>query len=407
MTAVTLESVESFIAEHRSGLGFPQWLERDFEAERRNRRCLRLNASTKELIVVYNLFLAADWFLTPDTWPLAALLHLAIVTPWMIGALWLFPRLSSYPREVLAASLPVLIVGQILLVYARSGAPGAVHYQNLVILPILYANAIQRLPNRLAIASSSIMVAAHAALVLSIGEISLAAACASSAISAASAYTTLAANRLLERDERRNYLQRLRDRLRHEKTEVESRRDPLTGLANRRELQMRLEAIWSRDPTETSAVAVVMLDIDHFKAYNDRYGHPAGDACLKRVASCVQAELRGAADIAVRYGGEEMLVVLPDADLPAAVAVAERIRRRLEGLGIPHNIGGVSRIVTASLGAASAPIGVVTAEELVTAADTALYAAKGNGRNQVFPPLMRASASSDRVTSIRSTPRAS
>jgi diguanylate cyclase (GGDEF)-like protein len=79
-------------------------------------------------------------------------------------------------------------------------------------------------------------------------------------------------------------------------------------------------------------VAIVMLDIDHFKAFNDRYGHPAGDACIKRVTACALAELRGAEDLAARYGGEELLLVLPDAAI--GVAVAERIRRGIEALGL-------------------------------------------------------------------------
>jgi diguanylate cyclase (GGDEF)-like protein len=253
------------------------------------------------------------------------------------------------------------------------------------------------------------MVAAQAGLVLLTGGITLAAACLSSAISAASAYTTLAANRVLERDERRNYLHRLRDRLRHEKTEMEARRDPLTGLANRRELQQRMESLWARESQAVTLVGVVMLDIDHFKAYNDRYGHPAGDSCLKRAASCVQAELRGPDDIAARYGGEEMLVVLPGADVGTATAVAERIRRRLESLSIPQELGGVNRVVTASFGAASAPVTAVKADELIAAADVALYAAKTNGRNQVFPPLVRPvdGSSVNRIVAIKSAAGAS
>ena len=125
-----------------------------------------------------------------------------------------------------------------------------------------------------------------------------------------------------------------------------------------------------------------MLDIDHFKAFNDRYGHPAGDACIKRVTACALAELRGAQDLAARYGGEELILILPDATIAAAVAVAERIRRSIEALGIPHELAGANRIVTASFGAAAAPIAAVSADELVAAADAALYAAKAAGRNQ-------------------------
>ncbi|HML07379.1 MAG TPA: diguanylate cyclase [Xanthobacteraceae bacterium] len=389
------------MAERRAGLAFPEWLEREFQADRRGARCRLLAVNARELIAVYNLFLAADWFLTPDTWFLAAFLHLAIVTPWMLGALWLYPRLSASLREAAAASLSILVALQILLIYALSRSPGAVYYQNLVLLVILNANTIQRLPYRLAIAVSCFVVITHAGFVLSLGATPLAAGCLSSAMAVASAYITLSANRLLERDERRNYLQTLRDRLVHEQTEAQARRDPLTGLANRRELQNRLEALWAQNAATTSVVGILMLDIDHFKAYNDRYGHPAGDACLKRVASCIQGELRGTDDLAARYGGEEMLVVLPNADVGAAVAVAERIRRRLESLGIPHELAGVNRVVTASLGAASAPAQTVTADELVAAADAALYAAKSNGRNQVFPPLIRPSGSVNRVTPLK------
>jgi diguanylate cyclase (GGDEF)-like protein len=333
------------------------------------------------------------------------LLHLAVVTPCMLAALMLFRRApKARLREAAAASLPVLVSSQILLVYALSRSPGAVFYQNLVLLVILYANVIQRLPHRLALALSLGVVVAHAGVVWTMGTMPLAAACLSSAMVAASAYTTLAANRLLERDERRNYLQTLRDRLRHEQTEIESRRDPLTGLANRRELQRRLTMLWAGGVPAPAIIGVVMLDIDHFKAYNDRYGHPAGDACLKRVASCVQAELRNEQDVAARYGGEEMVVVLSDADTGAARAVAERIRKAIEGLGIPNELAGINRVVTASFGVAAAPTEAVTAEELVSAADAALYAAKTNGRNQVFPPTMRQPAA--RLLPLRRLPSA-
>ena len=223
---------------------------------------------------------------------------------------------------------------------------------------------------------------------------------------AASAYTTLAANRVLERDERRIYLQTLRDGLRHEKTEIEALLDPLTGLANRRKLQKWLEALWAKEADATSVIGILIIDIDHFKAYNDRYGHPAGDVCLKRVAFCIQGELRNADDLAVRYGGEEILVVLPNADIVAAVGAAERMRQRLEGLGIPHELAGINRVMTASFGAASAPVSAATADELIAAADAALYAAKSNGRNQVFPQPMRGSTSPGRVAPFKLVPTA-
>jgi diguanylate cyclase (GGDEF)-like protein len=190
------------------------------------------------------------------------------------------------------------------------------------------------------------------------------------------------------RDFRRSYLHSLRDRLRLAEANAESKRDALTDLANRHSLNARIAQLWQSDDTN-SPVAVVMLDIDYFKAFNDRYGHPAGDACLKRVAACVTAELRNGDDLAVRYGGEEFLLLLPRTEMVDAVRVAERIRRAVEALGIPHDGAVGRRSVTVSLGVTAAPISTLSAQELVSAADTALYAAKRNGRNQTYPPLLR------------------
>jgi diguanylate cyclase (GGDEF)-like protein len=105
----------------------------------------------------------------------------------------------------------------------------------------------------------------------------------------------------------------------------------------------------------------------------------------------VLAELRNENDLAVRYGGEELLVLLPDLSLPDAMRVAERIRRSVEALAIPHQALGQRGVVTVSCGAASGPVSALSAQELIASADTALYAAKRNGRNQVWPPLVRAS----------------
>jgi diguanylate cyclase (GGDEF)-like protein len=307
-------------------------------------------------------------------------------------------------REIATASMPILIALQVLLICSQSRSPGVSVYQNLMLLLILYANIGLRLPYRIAIGASFAMIIAHAASIFSTGAMPLAAGCLSSVILSLSAYITLAGNRRLERDERRHYLHTLRDRLRHERTEVEARSDPLTGLANRREMQRRLEQVWAAEALPM--VGAIMLDIDHFKSYNDRYGHPAGDACLKRVANCIQAELRSADDVAARYGGEEMVVILPGADVRTASMVAERIRLRLESLGIPHEGNGANRVVTASFGVASTPIAVISADQLVATADAALYAAKREGRNRVFPPVIRPGVMLSPVVSIRPIPRA-
>ena len=196
-------------------------------------------------------------------------------------------------------------------------------------------------------------------------------------------------NFALDRDIRRSYLRMLRDRLRLAEVDAEAKRDALTDLANRHHLNAHAAEIWRRGDERSSPAAIVLLDVDHFEPFNDLYGHPAGDACLKRVAACVAAELRGIDDLAVRYGGEEFLLLLPATDIADAVRVAERVRRAIAALGIPHDGAEKTGLVTASLGVAAAPVSALSSAELIAAADIALYTAKRNGRNQVCPPLLR------------------
>ena len=166
-----------------------------------------------------------------------------------------------------------------------------------------------------------------------------------------------------------------------------SRTDPLTGLANRRHVEETLEREWARQAREKGPLAVLMLDIDSFKAFNDTYGHQAGDECLRQVARAIEASVRGPQDVAGRYGGEEFIVVLPRSETAAAAAVGERVRRRVEELGILHAGSPCAPVVTVSVGAASArPGDDASAEALVHRADDALYASKGAGRNRVTPP---------------------
>jgi diguanylate cyclase (GGDEF)-like protein len=160
--------------------------------------------------------------------------------------------------------------------------------------------------------------------------------------------------------------------------------DVTTGLANRRGFDEWLEQAWRRARREGSEVTVLLLDLDCFKQYNDRYGHPGGDECLRRVGAVLAAAARRSDDLAARYGGEEFALVLPGASRLVAHAIGERIRRQVEDLAIEHAGSTVAPVVTASVGVASTtPRGDVTAAALVAAADEALYRAKAGGRNRV------------------------
>jgi diguanylate cyclase (GGDEF)-like protein len=160
--------------------------------------------------------------------------------------------------------------------------------------------------------------------------------------------------------------------------------DALTGIANRHYCNEFLEREWRRAIRDGKEFAVVMIDIDFFKAYNDLYGHLAGDDCLKKVAGALQRGVRRPGDLLARYGGEEFIVLLPATDLDGAVKVAEAIHKGVVALQLRHKGSKVARHVTVSIGCASMIPGKDSvAERLIGAADAALYEAKQKGRNRV------------------------
>ncbi|KAA3652325.1 MAG: diguanylate cyclase [Proteobacteria bacterium] len=160
-------------------------------------------------------------------------------------------------------------------------------------------------------------------------------------------------------------------------------KDALTGLANRRAFDERLDAEWRRCQRGGQLLSIIMVDVDHFKTYNDTYGHPQGDVCLRSVASVLAGVAARTGDLVARYGGEEFVVVLPGTNSAGARVVAERIRVAIAALDMPHAASSVGAHVSVSLGVASADPSKLAAASLLMAADQALYAAKKLGRNRV------------------------
>ncbi|WP_087686559.1 GGDEF domain-containing protein [Pandoraea sp. PE-S2R-1] len=160
--------------------------------------------------------------------------------------------------------------------------------------------------------------------------------------------------------------------------------DPLTGLANRRTLDEIYDREWRRSVRERVPLALLFIDVDHFKTFNDRYGHPAGDDALIAVSHAIGHSVRRPGDFAGRYGGEEFMVVLPNTDVRGARDVAERVRTTLRAAAIPHE-GTQHGHVTVSIGiAATGATATGTPAALLQAADEALYAAKSGGRDCVY-----------------------
>jgi diguanylate cyclase (GGDEF)-like protein len=181
-----------------------------------------------------------------------------------------------------------------------------------------------------------------------------------------------------------------RDRLQHDiieaylQADVMAGLDHLTGLANRRTFDKELSREWRRAVREHGNLSLLMIDIDHFKRYNDHYGHIAGDECLRTIASLLAKTMVRSNDLAARYGGEEFAIILPGSNLAGALMIADRLREAIARASLRHEASNHG-YVTVSVGVATAyPTRTMEETQLVQTADTALYLAKRNGRNQVM-----------------------
>jgi diguanylate cyclase (GGDEF)-like protein len=169
--------------------------------------------------------------------------------------------------------------------------------------------------------------------------------------------------------------------------------DPLTHVANRRRFDEVLEAEWLRALRRQAPLSLIIFDADYFKAYNDHYGHVAGDECLRKIADTMTEIARRPADVVARFGGEEFGIVLPETDAEGALAIAEGLRRRIENLGFSHAASPMGLLTLSGGCATMTPEGSETATHLLSAADEALYEAKRQGRNRVEMAAVRRSDS--------------
>lgn len=368
-------------------LRFPPAIEARYEAETGPARCRQLIVCGLVALALYDLFLISDWRLVPDVFQEALVVRLGIVTPLALLIVALLLRgPSPFWREASQATISIIVTASILYLTLVSDNPLNVYHHYGIVLVVLFANVVQRLRFPFAIAASIGTFSVYLAAVLTMQNLPWPVKTNALMVLSGACVFTLIGNYQLERQLRLSYLLSLRDRMKHQELDSLSRTDPLTGLGNRRRLEHRLVQLWRVTGESKRPVCVLLLDVDHFKSYNDRYGHPAGDLCLKRISALVGGALRSAEDEVFRFGGEEFLVLLPETDLLEGGRVAERIRHAVKLAGILHEASPVAQVLTVSIGiAASVPEGTITPEDVIRSADAALYAAKRNGRDQVWP----------------------
>lgn len=334
-------------------------------------------------IIIYNLLLVTDIALLPQTAGIAAFLHFAVVTPGLFLLYFLYFRIRGFlRRQVAEAAIPVLICAQTLTVMALNSSPNVGYYQYFVPLILLFSNVNQRLDPRIANATTLLILSMYGAVLFfetMLPEHKLA----GLSFIVVSSYLGLTANLRAQRDARYGFLMRLREIVRLRAAETEAMMDSMTGLGNRRCLANFVSNLPAADG-EGRRLAAILTDIDFFKDYNDLYGHGRGDDCIKAVAETIDRTVQRFDGMALRYGGEEFLILLPGAEPSVGAACAEAVRLAVEDMGLEHASSQVSPFVTVSLGVANGAVTAETFPLLITSADAALYAAKSGGRNRVM-----------------------
>jgi diguanylate cyclase (GGDEF)-like protein len=350
-------------------------------------------------LVLCCAFLLVDFLIAGDVFLDALRWRMLYFTP-AGGALiwlatrerWLFVRQPSpWLQEAMVVGVNLLAGATLAAILFKTREPYAHFYHIGYAVLILYSNLVLRLRFWFAIASTMAVLGLHIGGVLA-GEVFpvrfvipvLSLVC-------SMALMSLAANYAMERDERRHYLLLLRERglmdelaQSKERMQALSHEDGLTGLYTRRHFQEYLSNVWERAMYDQSVVSVLMIDLDLFKRYNDRYGHQAGDECLRQVGRVLRQTLDRPEDSVARYGGEEFIAVLPGIELTDAVQVAEQVRHAVENQHIRHESSTAAKDVTVSIGVATCRVDPsLTTNALIAAADTALHQAKLEGRNRI------------------------
>lgn len=375
-------------------LWFAQPLEDRFLADQAEQR-LRLMRRATWLAALFAFGLVGvDALLLPDRLAWSLWLRIGVFVPVCVVGLaiisrWASPRL----REWALASAGLFAAVLCLAVALPSQSPHVVDSLVSLTVVVVFVTSITRFWPSLVMC-----VCVVAAQVVGMGWMGLldgAVGMSSTMLLISCVLFTLYGAYALERDQRHAYLMALQEAelqqallKANEAVAQTARTDALTQVSNRRHLDEVLAQVWAHSQAQQASLGLLLLDVDQFKAYNDLYGHLAGDAALKAVAQCMSSCLRKGGDVVARWGGEEFAVVMSGASLDAAQMLAERIRQAVEGRALLHAGSCCASVVTVSIGVTAMTPGPQSSlAELIGMADRCLYEAKARGRNRVWARL--------------------
>jgi len=387
--------VEQTLAERFRWLVFPRELEVRYARDTTEARIQQLRQAGWAIALMINLFLITDHAMVPDRFTEALWLRLVGFTGATVLGLQVISRIRKVLwRELFVASSAVIASLIHIYLCLTSQSDNAQAYMVGLCMIIFYTNVFSRIRFWVSLALNAVQLGLFMASCLLFAQPHWTLLAPTGLVLASTATFTAYYLYGLEYEDRHNYLLSLRQRelnsqltLANDELERVSRTDALTQVANRRHFDEFFSQVWSRAVHDNEQVAILMLDVDHFKQYNDLYGHPAGDACLVSVAHALRQSVRRPGDLVARYGGEEFIVLLYRATAEQVQTAAERVRASVEALNLQHQGSPLHGRVTVSLGLASVRAGERQAspQRLIQQADEALYQAKNRGRNRVWP----------------------
>ncbi|MDP2226347.1 MAG: diguanylate cyclase [Moraxellaceae bacterium] len=383
------EDIQRLLDSPRDSLGFREPFESLFQQDQQSHREYQSRAGLVLGILIFSLFGIMDWLLMREVIFTVWALRFGAVAL-MLGYLFLSSRLRRGQLGQSQYVCTILIALAIIGVVAIAPASGRYVYLMALVLLLLFSFILLRTPFNYCLRSTALIVMLHNAVLLTVADVPALEWLSHNIFLLSAAGIALAANYLLERNERRAFLQTLL--VRQQKAELEDANarlqrlaieDPLTGLANRRLFESQLDEEWRRCLRQELPLAVMMIDVDSFKLYNDTYGHQAGDECLARIAEELRCYARRPGDCVARYGGEEFVIVWPGASAEEAGLEMQKLNEQIRRLRIRHHVSPVTDVVTLSIGvAACIPTANDSPFRLVREADMALYHAKKQGRDR-------------------------